>query len=209
MYAAARRPRDWPDERIVPLVLDLTDADSVAAAARSATDTDLLVNNAGIAPADDRALATGDEDAARRVFETNYFGTVRVVKAFAPVLAANGGGSILNVLSLAAWTPVPTAYAASKAAAWSATNGLRFELAGQGTTVTGLLVGMVDTAMTARWEVPKVSPTSVVEQAYDGVAAGALEVLADDDSRWVKSLLSSSAEEFNAALAEAIAAFEA
>jgi NAD(P)-dependent dehydrogenase (short-subunit alcohol dehydrogenase family) len=208
VYASARAPRDWEDARVVPLALDLTDADSVTLAAKTAPDVDLLVNNAAIAPADDRSVASGDEGVLRRVFETNFFGTLRVTRAFAPVLAANGGGALLNVLSLAAWTPVPTAYAASKAAAWSATNALRLELAPQHTTVTAVLVGMIDTAMSARWDVPKVSAESVVAQAYDGVVTGTFEVLADDNSRWVKTLLGGPAEDLNAAIEEAMRGFE-
>lgn len=209
VYATARNPRPWDDERIVPIALDLTDLASVAAVAQTATDVDLVVNNAGIAPADDGSVVTGDEDVARRIFETNYFGTVRVAKAFAPVLAAHGGGGLLNVLSLAAWLPLPTAYAASKAAMWSATNALRGELAPAGTVVTGVIVGMIDTPMAARWDVPKVSAESVVSQAYDGVATGAFEVLADEDSRDVKSRLSDGSEAFNAYLAVKLADFEA
>lgn len=204
VYATARRPRDWADDRVVPLTLDLTDPASITAAAHTAADVDLVVNNAGIAPAEDYSVLTGDEDVLHRIFETNFLGTVRVAKAFAPVLAANGGGAILNVLSLAAWLPLPTAYAASKAAAWSATNALRTELATQGTTVTGLLVGMVDTPMADRFDVPKISPVSVVEQGYDGVAAGAFEVLADDDTRLVKTLLSGPAEDLTAAVQETL-----
>lgn len=202
VYATARQPRDWSDERVVPLPLDLTDPASIIATAQRATDVDLVVNNAGIAPAEDYSLLTGDDDVLQRIVETNFLGTVRVAKAFAPVLAANGGGALLNVLSLAAWLPLPTAYATSKAAAWSATNALRTELADQGTTVTGLLVGMVDTPMADRFDVPKVSPVDVVAQAYDGVATGAFEVLADEDTRMVKSLLSSTAEELTHAVAD-------
>ena len=208
VYAAARKPREWGDDRIVPLSLDLTDSRVIAAAAAKATDVEVLVNNAAIAPADDKSLLSGDEDLARRIFDTNLFGNLRVAQAFAPVLAANGGGALLNVLSLAAWIPVPTAYAASKAAMWSATNALRTELAAQRTTVTALLVGMVDTPMSARWDVPKSSAGSVVDQAYDGVESGAFEVLADADTREVKSRLSAPAEELDAYLADALAAFE-
>ncbi|MET0475862.1 MAG: SDR family oxidoreductase [Mycobacterium sp.] len=207
VYAAARSPRSWDDARVVPLHLDLNDPASVAIAAQEAADVDLLVNNAAIAPAEDGSVVGGDENVARQIFETNYFGTLRVTKAFAPVLEANGGGSVLNVLSLAAWLPLPTAYAASKAAMWSATNGIRGELAQQKTGVTGLIVGMVDTAMSARWDMPKVSPESVVEQAYDGVVAGAFEVYADDDSRDVKERLGNSSEELNAYLAERLDGF--
>lgn len=202
VYATARRPRAWEDARVVPLTLDLTDATSVAAAAAVASDVDLLVNNAAIAPTDDQSILTADEELVRQIFETNFFGTVRVAKAFAPVLAANGGGAMLNVLSLSAWLPLPTAYATSKAAAWSATNALRTSLAAQGTTVTGVLVGLIDTAMSAAWDMPKVSPSSVVEQSYAGVASGAFEVLADDNTRAVKALLSASAEDLTAAVFE-------
>ncbi len=160
--------------------------------------------NAGIAPASDASIANPAEESLDAVFATNTLGPIRVAGAFAPVLAANGGGAVLNVLSLAAWIPLPTVYAASKAAAWSATNGLRVELADQGTTVTGLVVGMVDTAMGARFDVPKSDPADVVAQAYDGVVSGAHEVLADEDSRMVKSLLSRPAEEL-ASVTEAAA----
>jgi NAD(P)-dependent dehydrogenase (short-subunit alcohol dehydrogenase family) len=208
VYASARTPQTWDDDRVVPLSLDLTDAESVAAAAKAAGDVDLVVNNAAIAPADDKSIATGSEDVVQRVFDTNFFGNLRVAQAFAPVLAANGGGALLNVLSLAAWLPVPTAYAASKAAMWSATNALRVELAAQQTTVTALFVGMVDTPMSARWDLPKVSATSVVEQAYDGVVDGAYEVLADADSLDIKSRLSGRSEDLNAHLAQLLSDFQ-
>jgi short-subunit dehydrogenase len=116
--------------------------------------------------------------------------------AFAPILAANGGGALLNILSAASWASPPTGYGASKAAMWSATNALRVQLRGQGTHVTGLLVGMVDTPMAERWDVPKVSAADVVAQAYDGVADGLLEILADEPTRDLKSRLSTKAEEF-------------
>jgi NAD(P)-dependent dehydrogenase (short-subunit alcohol dehydrogenase family) len=208
VYASARHPKQWNDERIETLTLDLTDPDSIFAAARAASDVDLVVNNAGIAPSDDTSVVAADADVVRRVFETNFFGTLRVAQTFAPVLAANGGGAILNVLSLAAWIPVPTAYAASKAAMWSATNALRVELASQNITVTGLLVGMVDTPMSQRWNMPKVSAQSVVAQGYDGAVAGVYEVLADADSVEIKTRLSGSAEDLNTYLAPMFAAFQ-
>ncbi|OII11453.1 short-chain dehydrogenase [Curtobacterium sp. MCBA15_009] len=206
VYAAARSPRTWDDERVVPIALDVTDPSSIAAAVATASDVDLLVNNAGIAPEADASLVSVADDTLEHVFATNTFGVIRVSAAFAPVLAANGGGAVLNVLSLAAWIPLPTVYAASKAAALAATNGLRTELAGQGTAVTGLIVGMIETAMGARFDVPKSTPEHVVTQAYDGVAAGAWEVLADDDSRFVKGLLSAPAEDLAAATRAAMEA---
>jgi NAD(P)-dependent dehydrogenase (short-subunit alcohol dehydrogenase family) len=207
VYAAARRPRAWDDARVVPLTLDITDPASVARAAEEAGDVDLVVNNAGIAPVGDSI--TGSEELLREVFETNFFGNLRVANAFAPVLAANGGGTLLNVLSLASLTPVPTGYAASKAALWSATNALRLALLGQDTQVVGLQVGMVDTAMGARWDVPKVDPADVVAQAYDAIARGDLEVLADDTTRVVKGRLGEPAEQLYPWLHEQLAGFSA
>src|SRR3954462_4932090 len=96
VYAAARTPKDWDAPRIRSLALDITDPDSIASAVAAAPDVDLLVNNAGIAPAGDSIA--GPEDELRRIFETNFFGTVRLANAFSPVLAANGGGTILTVL---------------------------------------------------------------------------------------------------------------
>jgi len=194
VYAAARAPRDWPDARIQPLSLDITSADAVRNAVLAAPDVDLLINNAAIAPQADSLF--GSEEEARAIFETNFFGTLRVANAFAPILAANGGGTMLNILSTAVWVTMPTAYAASKAAMWSATNGLRFALEGQGTQVVGLHVGMVDTPMAAHFDTPKSSPASVVAQAYDAIAAGDIEVLADDLTRDLKSRLGTKAEDF-------------
>ncbi|RBP14308.1 short-subunit dehydrogenase [Roseiarcus fermentans] len=194
VYAAARKPKGREDRRVEPLALDVTDSGAVARAVASAPDVDLLINNAAIAPGGDSI--SGPEDELRRIFETNFFGTLRVANAFIPVLGANGGGTMLNILSAAAWISVPTGYAASKAAMWSATNALRLQLLGQGTQVIGLLVGMVDTPTSARWEVPKVSAASVVAQAYDGVADGAIEILADEQTRGLKSQLSAKAEQF-------------
>jgi NAD(P)-dependent dehydrogenase (short-subunit alcohol dehydrogenase family) len=205
VYATARAPKHRDDARVQSLALDLTDPESVARAAAAATDVDLLVNNAAVAPAGDSI--SGPEDELRRIFETNFFGTLRVANAFTPVLAANGGGTLLNILSAAAWINIPTGYAASKAAMWSATNALRTELGPRGTQVVGLLVGMVDTPMSVRWDVPKVSADSVVAQAYDAVADGSIEVLADEVTRDLKSRLGTRAEELYPWLDAQLAAF--
>lgn len=207
VYAAARKPRQWDDARVQALALDITDPQAIAEAAALAADVDLLVNNAAIAPAKDSL--SGNEEELRRIFETNFFGTLRLANAFAPVLASHGGGTILNILSAAAWIGLGTGYAVSKAAMWSATNGLRFQLQEQNTQVIGLLVGMVDTPMSARWEVPKVTAASVVSQAYDGVANGAMEILADETTRGLKSMLSMKGEELYPKLHEQLAGFKA
>ena len=207
VYAAARKPRQWNDARVQALALDITDPPAIAEAAALAADVDLLVNNAAIAPANDSL--SGNEEELRRIFETNFFGTLRLANAFAPVLASHGGGTILNILSAAVWIGLGTGYAVSKAAMWSATNGLRFQLQEQNTQVIGLLVGMVDTPMSARWEVPKVTAASVVSQAYDGVANGAMEILADETARGLKSMLSMKGEELYPKLHEQLAGFKA
>ena len=179
VYATARDADsvDLPGVEVLPL--DITDAASVAAAAAAARDVTLLVNNAGIITGEN--LVTGDPAAIRREMDTNFYGTLEMVRAFAPVLAANGGGAILNVLSSMSWVSYEygTAYSAAKAAQWSLTNGVRVELAGQGTLVTGLHLGPTDTDMTADLDVPKNDPADVVRAALDGVEADLVEVLAD------------------------------
>ena len=190
VYATARNPRLVDIPGVEVLQLDITDPASVAAAASRASDVDLLVNNAGISTYQN--LVTGDLDKIRLEMETHYFGTLNVVRAFAPVLEANGGGAILNVLSVLSWLSYDgaNAYSAAKAAEWSLTNGIRLELARQGTRVTGLHLGGTDTDMMAGWDVPKNDPAEVVRAALDGIEADQLEVLVDDDSIQTKAALS-------------------
>jgi NAD(P)-dependent dehydrogenase (short-subunit alcohol dehydrogenase family) len=188
VYATARRPEQVDLEGVEVLRLDLTDAESVAAAAGAADDVTLLVNNAGIATGTN---LLGDLDKVRLEMETHYFGTLSVVRAFAPVLAAGGGGAILNVLSALSWFSYDgsNAYAAAKAAEWSLTNGIRLELAGQGTQVTGIHVGAVDTDIMAGYDGPKVDPADVVRTALDGLQDGRFEVVVDDWSAMIKATL--------------------
>lgn len=190
VYAAARNPETIDLPGVEPLQLDITDPVSVAAAARTASDVTLLVNNAGISTLAN--LVTGDEALIRQDMETNYFGTLNMVRAFAPILAAGSGGAILNILSGASWRPggIANAYAASKAASWSLTNGVRLELASQGTQMVGLLAGLVDTDMTAGFDFPKSDPSDIVRAGLDGIEAGSLEVLADQATVDLKAVLS-------------------
>lgn len=188
VYATARTPRPHDDARVVPLALDVTDPESVAAAAQVASDTTVVINNAGIG-AGAPLLATPSED-VRRIFETNLFGPLEVARAFAPVLAANDGGALVDVHSALSWLARGSAYSASKAAFWSVTNSLRLELAGQGTQVVGVHLGYADTPMTAGVDAPKADPADIVAAVYDGLEAGEHEVLADETSRDVRALLS-------------------
>lgn len=178
------------DPRLVPVRLDVTDADRVAAVARELDDVQLVVNNAGIARPATPLSAT--LDAARAELEANYLSLIATTQAFAPALAANGGGAFVNVLSVASWvgSPILSTYAASKAAAWNFTNGARVELKHQGTHVVGVHVGFVDTDLTAALEVDKVAPAAVAATALDALEAGEPEAVVDDFSRQVKAGLS-------------------
>ncbi|MCZ2815716.1 SDR family oxidoreductase [Modestobacter sp. VKM Ac-2984] len=201
VYATSRRPElvDVPGVQVLPL--DVTDPGSVAAAATAAGDVTLLVNNAGLTTRAD--LVTGDLADVRLEMETHFFGTLGVIRAFAPVLARNGGGAIANVLSALSWfsTSGANAYSAAKAAEWSLTNGVRIELTEQGTSVTGVVLGAADTDMMAGYTGPMSDPADVVRAALDGVQAGAWEVLVDDWSRGVKAALSADPRDFYGQLA--------
>lgn len=196
VYATARNPEhvDVPGAHV--LALDITDPDSVAAAAATATDVTLLVNNAGVSTYQN--LVTGDPRKIRLEMETHYFGTLNVVRAFAPVLAAGGGGAILNMLSALSWFSYDgaNAYSAAKAAEWSLTNGIRLELAAQKTLVTGLHTGSVDTDMMAGFDIDKLDPADVARAGLDGIEAGKLEVLVDEASAHVKAALAADPSEF-------------
>jgi NAD(P)-dependent dehydrogenase (short-subunit alcohol dehydrogenase family) len=152
----------------------------------------LLVNNAGVGALGAGSLDPDLVEVSRRVFETNYFGVVRASQAFAPVIKANGGGGIVNVLSDQTWFALPplAAYAASKSAAWSYTNALRIDLRAQGTRVVGLHVGFLDTDLTAGLDVKKSDPRAIADIALDGLENGLDEVVADEEARTVKDSLS-------------------
>jgi len=191
VYAAARDPATVTLPGVQAIRLDVTNSADIAAAVKACSDVTLLVNNAGIARGSS-LLAPGSADAARAELETNFFGPLALSQAFAPVLAANGGGAIVNVLSVLSWISLTggATYSASKSAAWSLTNGLRQELRAQGTQVLGLHVGFMDTDMTKDITAPKSDPADVVRQTLVALEAGQEEVLADELSRQVRQGLS-------------------
>lgn len=191
VYAGARDPASVTLAGVEPIALDVNDPAQVAAAAQRAGDVTLVINNAGIARFGG-FLAADSIDAARAQLETNFFGPLRVSQAFAPILATNGGGAVLNVLSVASWisSPMLAGYGASKSAVWSLTNGLRNELRAQGTQVLGLHMGFVETDLTQGIEMPKSTPEDIVRRAFDALEAGAEEVLGDEITRQVKGGLS-------------------
>jgi NAD(P)-dependent dehydrogenase (short-subunit alcohol dehydrogenase family) len=191
VFGAARHPDQVTEPGVIPVALDITDPQRVAAVAAECAGVSLLVNNAGVMRAS-TFIDPPSLDAARAEMETNYFGTLSMCRAFAPVLAANGGGAIVNMLSVTSFytNPFNASYGASKAAAWSLTNGVRLELHHQGTLVVAVHAGFIDTDMAALVDAPKVSPESVATMVFDAVEAGQIEVLADERTRTVKASLS-------------------
>jgi len=192
VYSTARSAYHDGRPEVVTAELEVASAASVAALAEAAADVDIVFNNAGtLLPA---PLLTGDLDDATRTFDVNVFGPLRVARAFAPILAANGGGALVNMHSVLSWLAGSGAYGASKAAAWSVTNSLRLELAGQNTQVVGVHAGFIDTEMVSAIDLPKVTPAEVAARIADGLEAGVTEVLADDVTVAAKAALSGPVE---------------
>ena len=173
VYGAARNPAAVTEPGARPIALDITDPERVAQVASQCADVSLLVNNAGVLKYS-TFINAPNLDAARLEMETNYFGTLSMCRAFAPVLAANGGGAIVNMLSVTSFytNPLDASYGASKAAAWSMTNGVRLELHHQGTLVVAVHASFIDTDMAALTDAPKDTPESVARQVFDAVEAG-------------------------------------
>lgn len=193
VYAGARDPAAVNELGVTALRLDVTSPTDIASAARHCPDVNLVVNNAGVV-CNTTFLGASSLDPARREMEVNYFGPLAVTRAFAPVLAGNGGGAVINVLSIVSFFnfPAGASQAASKAAAWSMTNGLRMELRDQGTLVVALHAGFIDTGptgMAAGFAGPKLAAAQVVSQALDAAEAGREEVLVDERTRFMKASL--------------------
>jgi len=187
VYSTARSA--FGDERpeVVTAELEVRSAESVAALAELAGDATLVFNNAGVLVPE--GLLTGGLDGITETFEVNTLGPLRVARAFAPVLAANGGGALVNMHSVLSWLAGSGAYGASKAAAWSVTNSLRLELAAQNTQVVGVHAGFIDTEMVAAIPRPKATPAEIAARILDGLESGNSEVLADDVTVAVKAAL--------------------
>jgi len=191
VYAGARDPSKVTLPGVIPVRLDVTSLADVAAAAIQCPDVTLVINNAGIGRPG--GIVEGDAVALLRdQLETNLFGVLNMSRAFADILGRNGGGAILNILSILSWinTPMLGAYGVTKSAAWALTNSLRAELKAQGTQVVGFHGGFIDTDMIRDFDVPKSSPVDVVRQSYAAIEAGELEVRVDEATRQVKAGLS-------------------
>jgi NAD(P)-dependent dehydrogenase (short-subunit alcohol dehydrogenase family) len=185
IYAGSRQAGTIsPDGVVEPVRLDITSSEQVAAAAARCGDVNLLINNAGVARFAP-ALGAATMDAARQEMETNYFGTLAMCRAFAPVLERNGGGVLVNVLSVVSWfnAPMQGTYCASKAAEWSLTKAVRFELRAQGTQVVGVYAGYIDTDMAAGVPGTKSSPEEIAARILEGIENGQDDVLTDERAR--------------------------
>lgn len=209
IYAAARRPEQLAlDGAIEPVRLDITDPEQVAAAAARCSDVTILINNAGAAGCSP-ALGAPTMSAARLEIETNYLGTLAMCRAFAPILKRNGGGALVNVLSVVSWfnAPMQGTYCISKAAESALTKGIRFELRAQGTLVVGVYAGYIDTDMAARmWgsaEYPKLSPAQAATRVLAGIEQGTEEILTDETAEGVHAALLKDARPFDAELQKA------
>jgi NAD(P)-dependent dehydrogenase (short-subunit alcohol dehydrogenase family) len=190
VYGAARDPASVSDADVAPVRMDVTNDTEVAAAAETCPDVTIVVNNAGIGFAVS-ALSTKVATKGRAMFDTNVFGILNVASAFAPIIEGNGGGALINVLSIASWRTSSTLalYSASKSAAWSLTNSLRLELEPRGIQVVGVHCGFVDTDLTAGMQMAKIGPADVALATIAGIVAGDREVLVDDISRQIRAEL--------------------
>jgi NAD(P)-dependent dehydrogenase (short-subunit alcohol dehydrogenase family) len=180
VYAGTRQPLAHPNGRVTPLALDVTDAAQTRAAVESVASLDILINNAGLALYDDLS----DRAALEQHLAVNLFGTYGVTQAFLPLLTRSRG-AVVNVLSVAAFAPIPVipAYSISKAAAFSLSQSLRALLAAQGVRVHAVMAGPVDTEMSRGFDIPKASPQSVARAIFDGVEKGEEEIFPDPSSQ--------------------------
>lgn len=186
VYAGMRTPAPAPEGRIVPVKLDVTSAVDIAASVSACPDVSILINNAGILVRS-TALDEGMGDILRRTMEVNVIGLANMARAFAPVLAQNGGGAIVNMLSVASWftSPFSVPYSASKRAALGVSDAMRIQLAAQGTKVVGVYAGFIDTEMVADVTAPKVTARQVAERTMEGIRDEQSHVLADDRAEQV------------------------
>jgi NAD(P)-dependent dehydrogenase (short-subunit alcohol dehydrogenase family) len=190
VYAGARNPQSVDLEGVTPIALDITDPASVATAADATGNVSILINNAGTSTG--ASLLTGDLADIRLELDTHFFGTLSVIRAFAPQLGTHESSAVLNILSALSWISFPRsgAYCAAKSASWSLTNALRQELAPQGTRVSALHVGYMDTDMVRHVDAPKADPAGIARIALDGIEAGTYEIIADETARAVLAGLS-------------------
>ncbi len=183
IYAGARDPQkhpDFDDERVVALTLDITNSAQIGAAADTAADVDLLINNAGVAAFS--SILDGPRDLVERDMNTNYFGTLDMVRAFVPVLETKKDAAIVNVVTIAAFAnfPIVGGYSASKSALFSLSQGIRIELASKGIAVHTVNPGPVDTELAKEFPADKVSAESAAENILTGLENDEADIFPDE-----------------------------
>ena len=188
VYATARSPTCWQDPRVVPVRLDVTDPASVTAVSAVASDTTILINNAGANPPTASILEVTDADVDANL-HVNFLGPLRVARAFAPQLSGRDGAALVNIHSIASWYAYGGIYSAAKAALWSATNSLRLELHPTGVHVLGVHMSYVDTPMASHAAGPKITPADLAAQIYDALETNQFELVADEQTQQVRSAL--------------------
>jgi NAD(P)-dependent dehydrogenase (short-subunit alcohol dehydrogenase family) len=207
VYAASRRPLAHADERVIPVILDVTDPAQIQQAAESVDSLDILINNAGVSVPDDLS----DRAPFEQHLAVNLYGTLDVTQAFLPSLTRSRG-ALVNVVSVGALAAVPVlpAYSVSKAASLSLTQSLRALLAGQGVSVHAVMPGPIDTDMVRDLDVPKTPPADVARAALDGVERGEEEIFPDPFSQTLaegwRTGVAKELERQNAGMVQAVAA---
>ncbi|WP_033345274.1 SDR family oxidoreductase [Catenuloplanes japonicus] len=196
VYATARRPERIDLPGVEVLRIDLTDPASITAAAAVATDVTLLVNNAGNSSFGN--LVDGDDADIQGQLDAFFWGPLRLIRAFAPILRANGGGAVLNIGSAMSWVAgdMANAYHVAKAAEWAMTTAVRLELAAQGTRVAGAYFGMTDTGHQDFWDGPLNDPAQLVRAVLDGLEADQLEIIADELGAGAKAVMAGNPRDF-------------
>jgi len=182
VYAGTRGAQQNADKRVIPLTLDVTNASQIKQAAGEVDTLDVLINNAGVAIYDDLS----NFEVIEQHLAVNFFGILKVTRAFLPLLKRSKG-AIVNNLSLAALAPLPVipSYSISKAAALSMTQSLRAFLAGQGVTVHAAVLGPIDTDMNRGFNIPKASTESAAQSIFDGLERGEEEIFPDPASQQI------------------------
>jgi NAD(P)-dependent dehydrogenase (short-subunit alcohol dehydrogenase family) len=203
VYAGARDVKslpDFADSRVVPLQLDVTDDGSVKKAAATAGDVDVLLNNAGTMAFGD--WVTGPEDAVDADMKTNFYGTLRVIRAFTPHFISRGSGTIANVVSIVGLAPVPvlSGYSASKAALQSLTQALRGSLAKSGITVIGIYPGPIDTDLAKGIPLEKSTPEHAAKNIVQGIADGRTHIFPDPMALQIEQLWASNGRQLETAM---------
>ena len=188
VYATARNPKDWGDQRVIPLQLDVSDPGSTARITGQAGDTTILVNNAAIFPRGD--LLTAPIEDVTGTIEVNLLGPIRLTRALAPALRS-ANGAVINVGSVLSWLAIGKAHSVSKAGLWMATNALRLELAPDGVQVLGVYAGPIDTPMQPDNDRAGMNkPSDVAAAVFDALESGEHEALIDEMTRRVHGALS-------------------